>query len=90
MNTPTNWRAWLAFAHDLTAATLAWIAIYWLRFNLDVREPYLPDVAWTLAWIVPAAGRRSSSRSDSIAGCGASRVSSTCSGSCWRRGLARC
>ena len=56
MNTPSNWRAWLAFAHDLAAAALAWIAIYWLRFNLEVREPYVPDVAWTLAWIVPLQG----------------------------------
>ena len=51
-----NWRAWLAFAHDLCAAALAWVAIYWLRFNLDLKEPYLVDMAWTLLWIVPLQG----------------------------------
>jgi FlaA1/EpsC-like NDP-sugar epimerase len=28
-------RASLAFAHDVTAAGLAWLAAYWLRFNLE-------------------------------------------------------
>ena len=27
--------------------------MYWLRFNLDLREPYLADMLWSLAWIVP-------------------------------------
>ena len=26
MTRPSNWRAWLAFAHDVTAAALAWVA----------------------------------------------------------------
>src|SRR5512143_704770 len=51
-----NWRAWLAFFHDLCAAALAWGAIYWLRFNLGFAEPYYPDMAWMLAWIVPLQG----------------------------------
>jgi FlaA1/EpsC-like NDP-sugar epimerase len=51
-----NWRATFAFVHDLCAAALAWSAIYWLRFNLEFRDPYLPDMAWTLAWIVPLQG----------------------------------
>jgi FlaA1/EpsC-like NDP-sugar epimerase len=51
-----NWRAWLAFAHDVCTAALAWMAMYWLRFNLDVREPYVADMWWTLAWIVPLQG----------------------------------
>jgi FlaA1/EpsC-like NDP-sugar epimerase len=51
-----NWRAWLAFLHDLCAAAIAWVAIYWLRFNLDLREPYYPDLVWMLAWIVPLQG----------------------------------
>ena len=51
-----NWRAWLAFFHDLGAAALAWVAIYWLRFNLDIKEPYLADMGWTLMWIVPLQG----------------------------------
>ena len=51
-----NWRAWLAFFHDLCAAAIAWVAIYALRFNLDLRAPYYADVPWTLAWIVPLQG----------------------------------
>ena len=56
MNKPANWRAWLAFAHDVVAAALAWVAIYLLRFNLDLREPALADLVWTLVWIVPLQG----------------------------------
>ena len=56
MTPSRNWRASLAFLHDLCAAALAWVAIYWLRFNLDFREPYYPDMIWTLAWIVPLQG----------------------------------
>ena len=56
MTPSPNWRAALAFVHDLCAAALAWSAIYWLRFNLEFREPYYPDMAWTLAWIVPLQG----------------------------------
>ena len=48
-----NGRSLLVFAHDTCAAALAWIAMYLLRFNLDVREPYLADMWRTLAWIVP-------------------------------------
>src|SRR5436190_8590725 len=56
MTPSPNWRAALAFVHDLCAAALAWSAIYWLRFNLEFREPYYPDMAWPLAWIVPLQG----------------------------------
>ena len=89
MTLPRNWRAWLAFAYDLAAAALAWTAVYLLRFNLDFREPYLADMAWTLAWIVPLQGAILL-LSVSIAACGASRVSSTCSGSSSRPDWARC
>jgi len=47
-----NWRAWLAFAHDVCAVALAWTAVYWLRFNFDV-SLLVPDILSTLAWIVP-------------------------------------
>jgi FlaA1/EpsC-like NDP-sugar epimerase len=30
--------------------------VYWLRFNLDLREPFLSDMWRTLAWIVPLQG----------------------------------
>jgi len=50
---PSNWRAWLAFAHDVTAAAIAWMAIFWLRFNFDVPEPFFDEMAQTLVWVVP-------------------------------------
>ena len=53
MKTRSNWRASLAFVHDVCAAALAWAALYWLRFNLDLHEPYVADMWWTLAWILP-------------------------------------
>jgi len=48
-----NWRAWLAFAHDVCAAALAWVGLYWLRSNLDLHEPQFTDMWRTLAWILP-------------------------------------
>ncbi|HXR56744.1 MAG TPA: nucleoside-diphosphate sugar epimerase/dehydratase [Casimicrobiaceae bacterium] len=48
-----NWRAFLAFVHDVCMAAVAWVCIYWLRFNLDLREPFLSDMWSTLAWILP-------------------------------------
>ena len=53
---PRNIRTWLAFCHDLGATALAWAAMYLVRFNLDFREPYLVDMLWTLAWILPLQG----------------------------------
>ncbi|HEX8739848.1 MAG TPA: polysaccharide biosynthesis protein, partial [Casimicrobiaceae bacterium] len=53
MTLPFNWRAALAFAHDVCVTALAWIAIYWLRFNLDLRQPFAEDMWSTLVWIVP-------------------------------------
>jgi FlaA1/EpsC-like NDP-sugar epimerase len=48
-----NWRASLAFVHDVCMAVVAWVGIFWLRFNLDLREPFLTDMWATLAWILP-------------------------------------
>jgi FlaA1/EpsC-like NDP-sugar epimerase len=48
-----NTRSLFAFVHDVCAAALAWAAMYWLRFNLDLREPYVDDMWHTLAWILP-------------------------------------
>ena len=56
MKHPQNFRAWLAFCHDLGATALAWAAMYLVRFNLDFNEPYLADMAGTLAWILPLQG----------------------------------
>jgi len=35
------------------AAAVAWVGLYWLRFNLELHEPQLSDIARTLAWILP-------------------------------------
>ncbi len=48
-----NWRAWLAFVHDVCAAGVAWGGLYWLRSNMDLHEPQLSDMWHTLAWILP-------------------------------------
>jgi FlaA1/EpsC-like NDP-sugar epimerase len=53
MKVSTNWRAWLAFGHDVIAAALAWIGLYWLRYNLELHEPQLSDMLQTLAWVLP-------------------------------------
>jgi len=53
MPTLFNPRSVLAFVHDVCAAALAWAAMYWLRFNLDLPEPYVSDMWHTLAWILP-------------------------------------
>src|SRR5438067_3834968 len=53
MKVSTNWRVWLAFGHDVVAAALAWIGLYWLRYNLELHEPQLSDMLQTLAWILP-------------------------------------
>jgi len=49
----SNWRAWLAFAHDVGAAALAWAAIYWLRVSLDAEAPYRSEMLRTLAFMLP-------------------------------------
>jgi FlaA1/EpsC-like NDP-sugar epimerase len=48
-----NWRAQLAFVHDVVAAAIAWTGLYWLRFNLDLHQPQLSDMTRTLAWVLP-------------------------------------
>jgi len=48
-----NWRASFAFFHDACMAAIAWVGIYWLRFNLDLREPFATDMLFTLAWVLP-------------------------------------
>ena len=36
-----SWRSAAAFAHDVVACIAAWLAAFWLRFNLEIPEPYL-------------------------------------------------
>src|SRR5215470_12038482 len=48
-----NWRATFALAHDIVACAVAWLAAFWLRFNLEIPELYA-WIAWSsLAWVVP-------------------------------------
>ena len=63
--------------------------MYWLRFNLDLKEPHPSATwsAWTLAWIVPLQAGDLPGASASTAACGGSRAWSTCSGSCSAAGL---
>jgi FlaA1/EpsC-like NDP-sugar epimerase len=43
----------LAFGHDVFAAAVTWVGLYWLRSNLDLHEPQLTDMWRTLAWVLP-------------------------------------
>ncbi|MCZ2175356.1 MAG: polysaccharide biosynthesis protein [Burkholderiales bacterium] len=48
-----NWRALLAFIHDLTATAVMWLAAYWIRFNFDVSPEFLAASFQALAWVMP-------------------------------------
>lgn len=45
-------RGLLAFLHDVLAAGLAWIAAYWLRFNLDIPGDYLREMLGQLPYVL--------------------------------------
>ena len=48
-----NWRAWLAFGHDVAACATAWLCAYWLRFTPELPDQYIEQALNTLAWVVP-------------------------------------
>jgi len=48
-----NWRALLAFIHDLTATAVMWLAAYWIRFNFDISPEFLAASFKALAWVMP-------------------------------------
>ncbi|MEI6319607.1 MAG: nucleoside-diphosphate sugar epimerase/dehydratase [Pseudomonadota bacterium] len=48
-----RFRTALAFTHDVVAASVAWCAAFWLRFNLEVPDPYFSVMLMSLAWVVP-------------------------------------
>ena len=48
-----NPRTLAVILHDLAAAVLAWMAAYWLRFNLHLPPEYLDAALATLVWVVP-------------------------------------
>jgi len=53
---PRDPRSIAALVHDLVAATIAWCAAYWLRFNLDIPELYVASMFENMFWIVPLQG----------------------------------
>lgn len=48
-----NIRTLLAIAHDLTAVAVAWLLAFWLRFNLELPEPYHEQAWQSVHWVVP-------------------------------------
>ena len=48
-----NPRITLAFLHDIFAIVAAWLLAFWLRFNLDLPQPYAQLMLNTLVWVVP-------------------------------------
>jgi len=53
---PNRLRTLLAVFHDLLAVAAAWLLAFWLRFNLELPEPY-DEQAWlSLPWVVPLYG----------------------------------
>ncbi len=53
---PRDPRSIAALAHDLVAATIAWCAAYWLRFNLDIPAAFVSTMLWNMLWVVPLQG----------------------------------
>ncbi len=51
--TRLNPRTALAVLHDALASAVAWLAGYWLRFNLGIPQEYWPSALDTLMWVVP-------------------------------------
>ncbi|HMA87181.1 MAG TPA: polysaccharide biosynthesis protein, partial [Burkholderiales bacterium] len=45
-------RASFAFLHDVAAAGIAWMAAFWLRFNLDVPPIYSELMLARLPWVM--------------------------------------
>lgn len=43
----------LVVLHDVAASMLAWLAAYWLRFNLTLPGEYEASAMSTLMWVVP-------------------------------------
>lgn len=49
---PKHVRTLLAVLHDLVAAAAAWLLAFWLRFNLDLPEPYDDLAIQSLPYVV--------------------------------------
>ena len=48
-----NIRIVLAVLHDLLAVAAAWLIAFWLRFNLELPEPYYEQALASVTWVVP-------------------------------------
>ncbi len=48
-----NYRAALAFAHDVLASGASWVLAFWLRLNLEIPEEFLPALAAAVTAAVP-------------------------------------
>jgi FlaA1/EpsC-like NDP-sugar epimerase len=46
-----NLRRVIVFVHDVAAVALAWMAAFWLRFNLDIPEDYQALMLQWLPWV---------------------------------------
>jgi FlaA1/EpsC-like NDP-sugar epimerase len=53
MPVKTNTRLWLALAHDVVAAAVAWWAAFLFRLNFDLGPPYSTAMWQTMTWVVP-------------------------------------
>jgi len=53
---PNDFRALLAVLHDLVAVTVAWMVAFWLRFNLEIPEPFREQAWASVVWVVPLYG----------------------------------
>jgi FlaA1/EpsC-like NDP-sugar epimerase len=49
---PLPVRSLLAFLHDVVVSAFAWLAAFWLRFNLEVPAEYLKTALFALPWVV--------------------------------------
>lgn len=49
----SNVRTVLAILHDITAAIIAWMLAYLLRFNFDLPSDFSAEMQQTLLWVVP-------------------------------------
>ncbi len=47
-----NVRRIIVFLHDVLAAGVAWVAAFWLRFNLDIPDEYSKLMLDQLPWVV--------------------------------------
>src|SRR6185436_6908444 len=47
-----NIRRYIVFGHDVVAASVAWLAAFWLRFNLDIPDEYREVMLDRLLFVV--------------------------------------